>query len=311
MNDIIRLQIQVATGRFTLPVAMFVCLLLWLVSGSQWTDLASLAIVALTGYVMIETNTAFTLIRTHTSLPVCIYGMLITSLCFLHPFRWENVFPLAFMLVVTQLFQSYESPRPATSVYNSFLILSTCSLFFPFAVWFLPLFIGSLIPFRALKIKSLCACILGLITPYWFLFGYAFCYEKMHLFITPLKEMMTFTSISYARLSVVEVVSWLVITLFLLVIGLHYLYVAYTDRTRTRIYHFFLMYAGLWTTLTSLLMPQYLDALLPVQCLCVAFLGGRLFTLTRNRFSGIFFVVTFVTLILLTAYNVWMQFFNF
>lgn len=311
MDEIIRIQTQVATGRLTLPVTVVVCLLLWSVGFGGWDELAGLGILALTGYVMIEANTAFTLIRTRTSLPVSVYGLLVSLMCFLHPFRWNSLFPLAFLLAVTQLFRSYESARPATPVYNAFLIIGTCSLFFPPAVWFVPLLAVSLIPFRAFNAKSFCACLLGLITPYWFLFGYAFWNGQLQLFIRPLKKMVTFAPISYSHLTSVEVVSWLVATTFLLVSAVHYGYVSYTDRTRTRIFHSFLAYAGGWTTLMSVLMPRCLDALLPVQCICAAFLGGRLFTLTKNRFSGIFFIVIFVALILLTGYNLWMQSFNF
>ena len=310
MEEIIRIQTQVATGRLTLPVAVVVCLSLWSAGFGGWDELAGLGILALTGYVMIEANTAFTLIRTRTSLPVCVYGLLVSSMCFLHPFQWSDLFPPAFLLAVTQLFRSYESPRPATPVYNAFLIIGTCSLFFPPAVWFIPLFTVSLVPFRSFSLKSVCACLLGLATPYWFLFGYTFWNGQTERFIRPLKEMLTFAPLSYAHLSSAEAVSWAVTTGFLLVSAIHYGYVSYTDRTRTRIFHTFLAYAGGWTTVMTLLMPRYLDALLPVQCICAAFLGGRLFTLTRNRFSGIFFVVIFASIILLTVYNLWMHFFN-
>ena len=275
-----------------------------------WSEAGSLGIVALIGYLMIEANTAFNLIRTRTSLPVCLYWMLATALFFVHGFRWENCIPLAFMVAVMQLFHSYESSKPAVPIYNTFLILGTCSLFFAPVVCYLPLFFIGMIPFRAFSLKSFGACVLGLLTPYWFLLGYALWEGQMQLFTAPLEAMVTFAPISYGHLSADEIVSWAFVSLFLLINGIHYFQTAYSDKTRTRIYHSFLVYAGGWTTLLALLLPQHLTVWLPVQCICAAFLGGRLFTLTRNRFSGIFFIVTFVMLIALTVCNVWMQFFN-
>ena len=310
MRELINFQIQIATGRFTLPVTILVCLLLWVCTFNEWSEVGSLGIVALIGYLMIEANTAFTLIRTRTSLPVSLYWTLATALFFLHGFQWENFIPLAFVMAVMQLFQSYESSKPAVPIYNIFLILSTCSLFFATAVCYIPLFFISMIPFRAFSLKSFGACVLGLLTPYWFLLGYALWEEQIQLFTAPLKEMMTFAPISYGHLHTDEIVSWIFISLFLLVNGIHYFQTAYSDKTRTRIYHSFLVYAGWWTTLLSLLMPQHLPVWMSVQCICTAFLGGRLFTLTRNRFSGIFFFVTFVMLISLTVCNLWMQYFN-
>lgn len=310
MRDLINFQIQIATGRFTLPVTILICLSLWAFTLNGWNEAGSLGIVALIGYLMIEANTAFTLIRTRTSLPVSIYWTLTTTLFFLHGFQWEHFVPLAFLAAVMLLFQSYESSKPATPIYNTFLILGTCSLFFAPAIYYIPLFLIGMIPFRAFSMKSFGACILGLLTPYWFLFGYAFWKEQMQLFMVPLKEMTTFASISYTHLHANEIVSWAFISLFLLVNGIHYFQAAYSDKTRTRIYHFFLVYAGWWTILLSLLMPQHLWVWLPIQSICAAFLGGRLFTLTRNRFSGIYFFVIFVIVILITLYNLWMLYFN-
>ena len=310
MRDIINFQKQIATGRFTLPVTILICLLLWAITLNEWNETGSLGIVALIGYLMIEVNTAFTLIRTRTSLPVCIYWILATILFFPHDFQWANLIPLAFLIAVMQLFQSYESSKPTTPIYNTFLILGTCSLFFAPTVYYIPLFFIYMIPFRAFSLKSFGACVLGIITPYWFLFGYAFWEEQMQLFTAPLKEIITFAPISYAHLHVNKIISWVFITLFLLINGIHYFQTAYSDKTRTRSYHFFLVYAGWWTTLLTVLVPQHLSVWIHIQCICAAFLGGHLFTLTRNRFSGIYFFVTFVIIILITLYNLWMLYFN-
>ena len=306
-----RFQIQVATGRLTLPVVILICLLLWGITLQEWKDCIYLAITAIIGYLMIEINTAFTLIRTRTTMPVCIFWMIATSLFFLHPFEWENLVPLAFLLSVYQLFQSYESNSPAIPIYHAFFFISLGSLVFPPFIYFSPILWGSMIPFRSLSGKSLLASLLGLITPYWFLFGYAFYFDQMSLFLNPLREMVHFHPIEYGHLTIPEIISWGIITLLLIISGSHYWQISYMDKTRTRIYHSFLVIVGLCVTLWSILQPIYLHALIVIQLICAAFLGGHLFTLTRNRFSGIFFIVTFVTVTLLTIYNLWMQFFNF
>ena len=305
-----RFQIQVATGRFTLPVVVIVCLLLWGISLREWNELASMAIIGFIGYVMIETNTAFTLIRTRTSLPVSIYGWMATALFFLHPFEWINLIPLVFILSVFQLFRSYESSSPTNPIYHTFLFIGLGSLLFPQIIYFLPLFWGSMIPFRAMNGRSFLASLIGIITPYWFLFGYAFLYDKMELFLTPLQEMIHFYPLDYSQLSSAEILSWGMITLLLLISGIHYVQIAYMDNTRTRIYHSFLVFAGFWASIFSFLQPVHLHELMPIQLVCMAFLSGHLFSLTRNRFSGILFVVIFVAFILLMIYNLWMQYFN-
>jgi hypothetical protein len=167
-----------------------------------------------------------------------------------------------------------------------------------------------MIPFRAMNGKSFLASLIGFITPYWFLFGYAFLNDKMELFLTPLKEMIHFYPLDYSQLSSAEILSWGMITLLLLISGIHYVQIAYMDKTRTRIYHLFLVFAGFWASVFSFLQPVHLHELMPIQLVCMAFLSGHLFSLTRNRFSGILFVVIFVAFIFLMIHNLWMQYFN-
>ena len=306
-----RFQIQVATGRFTLPVVILMCLLLWGTTFQEWSNLMTLIIISFIGYLMIEANTTFTLIRTRSTLPVCIYGWLASSLLFLHPFTWSNWVPLVFILSVYQLFRSYESPSPTYPIYHAFLLIGLGSLALPQFMVFALLLWGSMIPFRAMNGKSFLASLIGLVTPYWFLFGYAFYFDQMPLFLAPLQEIIHFYPIDFSYLNSTEIISWAVITTMLIISSIHYGQIAYMDKTRTRIYHTFLVYAGGWTTLLSILQPIHLHTWLHIQLICMAFLTGHLFTLTRNRFSGIFFIVTFVGFILLTSYNLWMQFFNF
>ena len=305
-----RFQIQVATGRFTLPVVVIVCLLLWGISLQKWNELASMAIIGLIGYVMIEANTAFNLIRTRTSLPVSIYGWIATALFFLHQWEWSNLIPLIFILSVFQQFRCYESSSPTNPVYHAFLFIGLGSLIFPPFIYFVPLFLGSMIPFRAMSGRSFLASLFGIITPYWFLFGYAFFFDKMELFWEPIEEMTYFHPIVYNHLTPTEIISWGIITLLLIVSSIHYGYAAYMDKTRTRIYHSFVAFAGFWATLFSILQPVHLQKLMPIQLICMAFLSGHLFSLTRNRFSGILFIVIFATFILLMIFNLWMQYFN-
>lgn len=310
MKELIRLQIQVATGRFTLPVVILLCLCLWGMTFREWNDLMGLAITSAIGYVMIETNTAFTLIRTRSALPVCIYGWIASSLIFLHPFDWTDWVPLAFILSVHQFFRSYESPSPTNAVFHAFLLVSLGSLALPQFLIYALLLWGSMVPFRAMNGKSFLASLIGLATPYWFLFGYAFCSGRMPVFFAPLQEMIQLYPMDYSQLPSVEIVSWVVITVFLLISSIHYGQIAYMDKTRTRIYHSFLAYAGGWTTLLSVLQPVHLHTWMSIQLICMAFLTGHLFSLTRNRFSGILFIVTFVSFILLTSFLLWMQYFN-
>jgi len=299
-----------ATGRFTLPVVILICLLLWGSTFQEWNELISLGVTVIIGYVFIETNTTFNLIRTRTSMPVCLYWLIATALFFLHPFEWTNLVPLVFILATYQLFHSYESVSSSPFIFHSFLFIGLGSIAFPQLLYMVPMLWGSMIPFRAISIKSFLASIIGLMTPYWFIFGYALYFNEMHILLTPLREAAHLYPIDYSHLTLPEIASWGFITLLLIVSGFHYWQISYMDKTRTRIYHSYLAIAGFWATLLSILQPIHWCEWLSIQLICTAFLCGHLFSLTRNRFSGIFFIVTFVLYILLMSFNLWMQYFN-
>ena len=299
-----------ATGRFTLPVVILICLLLWGSTFQEWNELISLGVTVIIGYVFIETNTTFNLIRTRTSMPVCLYWLIATALFFLHPFEWTNLVPLVFILATYQLFHSYESVSSSPFIFHSFLFIGLGSIAFPQLLYMVPMLWGSMIPFRAISIKSFLASIIGLMTPYWFIFGYALYFNEMHILLTPLREAAHLYPIDYSHLTLPEIASWGFITLLLIISGFHYWQISYMDKTRTRIYHSYLAIAGFWATLLSILQPVHWCEWLSIQLICTAFLCGHLFSLTRNRFSGIFFIVTFVLYILLMSFNLWMQFFN-
>lgn len=306
-----RFQVNIATGRLTLPVVILVCLILWGIGVSEWKDFGTCLITALCGYLMIEMNTTFSLIRTRTTLPTCIYWYLSTIFFFLYSFDWQNFAPLAFLLSISNLFMGYESTKSSIHLFHTFFFIGLGSLAFPQLIYFTPLLAISTIAFRAMNVKSFFAFLLGLATPYWFLFAYAFYYDDMQLFHNIIKEMVHFHSIDYSELKTTEIIAGVFSTLLLMISSVHYFQVAYLDKTRTRIYLSFIAYAGWWTTLLMFLQPRHIHALLPIQLIGGAFLAGHLFTLTRNKFSGLFFIVTFILFIILTIFNLWMQFFNF
>lgn len=107
-----KFQIDMAKGRFTFPVAILICLLLRIITGNEWQDVINLLVCALTAYLLIEINTAFTLIRTRSTLHVSFYVFLSTACLFLHSFQYAVFAPLTFLIAISQLFSSYESPYP-------------------------------------------------------------------------------------------------------------------------------------------------------------------------------------------------------
>ena len=86
-NELDQFQRDMTTGRFTFPVVVLLCLGMWMLSLQSWSEVISLGICALTSFFMIETNTAFTLIRTRTNFHISLYWFAIGACTFLHPYQ--------------------------------------------------------------------------------------------------------------------------------------------------------------------------------------------------------------------------------
>ena len=145
-----------------LPCCILICLLLRIITGNEWQDVINLLVCALTAYLLIEINTAFTLIRTRSTLHVSFYVFLSTACLFLHSFQYAVFAPLTFLIAISQLFSSYESPYPAGSIFHAFFFIGLGSLLFPQLLYFVPLFYLGMISFRSLSLKSFFAGLTGL-----------------------------------------------------------------------------------------------------------------------------------------------------
>lgn len=100
-----KLQTEIATGRLTLPVVILICLFLWGASIHSWNELISFISCALTGYMMIEINTAFTLIRTRTMLHVSLLGLSYRHVCFFI----HSISPISFHRHLSLLCSNYSA----------------------------------------------------------------------------------------------------------------------------------------------------------------------------------------------------------
>ncbi len=276
-----------------------------------WTESITALIFAISGYLLIELNTAFSLIRIRTTIHVSLYWLM-TSVCiFLHPLSRIVFIPLLFIVAMFYLFRSYESEKPSFNIFSSFFFLSIGSILFPSLIYFTPLIFISMISFRCMTVKSFCAGLTGILTPYWFLFAYSFLYDRMDIFYEPLIEMIKFSPSKFTTAPTNQLVSGCIILALSVISTIDYLFSSYLDKTKIRMFFLFIIYIEIWNFIIWFLQPQYIIGAIQIQIICYSLLTGHMFALTKNRFSSTFLVITFVIITLLAIYNIWTQFFSF
>lgn len=310
-----RFQNLVTTGRFTLPVAAMLSAACWLLAYVLLPDaernqgeyqLLGFALYAFVGFLLIQFNNMFAIIRVRASVQTSIYSLLIAVCPQLHTLAASDVATLLFLLSLFLLFKSYRQAQPMGILFHTFVCIGIGSLFFPQLTFFAPMLWIGAFSFQSLTFKSFLASLLGWGLPYWFLLGYGFCCDKMELFCRPFRELATFAPVCYDHLPWVWVVLGYSAVLFLVSMA-HCWVVSYEDKMRTRSYLQFFIQLTLYTFIYMALQPSLTLKLLPLLFISISFLSGHLFALTASRSSNLFFICALIGMIALFVFNL---FFN-
>lgn len=325
------IQTRITTGRFNLPVSIFISALCWVgicfvlpdspkeeTTYALWNNIATLAIpnwvnkaicfllYIIIGYVLIMINNTFGIIRTRASVQTSIYLLLIAACPTIHMLYPGDVATLMLILSLYMLFSTYQHPRPEAYMFNAFLFIGLGSIVFPQLTLFTPILLIGAFKFYALTLRSFCAALIGWAFPHLFLFGHAFFYGQMELFYQPFMELAAFSPIDFSGLESREIVTLAYCFVLYLVSSIHSLVQSYKDKIRTRVFLRFLILLTFCMFLFIALQPVQHANLLPLLLLGVSILASHMFVLTTNKISNIFFIGTGVSLILLLLFNVWM-----
>ncbi len=326
----VRIQGTITTGRWTLPVVIIICTVCWCVSNALTFDnglsmtyvpfgltarqveivpewclrLAGYAAFAAIGYFLIGLNNVFAIVRTRASAQTSFFFLLVTACPLLHTGYAGIIVAMSLALSLFLLFSGYHTYGDAPQyVFGSFALLSVATLFSPKIIYLAPIWLIGAVQFRAMSPRSLCAALVGLILPYWFLFGHAFYHDRMELFTMPFTEMVTFSDIGLSVMPLYGISTLSYMFLLFAASLLQYLMESYKDKMQIRSYLIFLFNLTAYCYLFVLLQPSMLNDLLVTMMMSVSVLAAHLFVLTSSKASNIFFIIITVGLVLLYALN--------
>lgn len=334
-NDIIlirnkRLQKRITEGRFTLPAAILLSVAGWLLSGllfpvpdcgeedyllarliSGWgvsTHLAGACgflLYAFTGYLLIELNNRFALIRMRASFQTAVYFLLIAVCPAMHRLCAADVAALCFLCSLFFLFAGYQHSRPAGCLFHAFTFIGLGSLFLPQLTLFVPLYWLGARSFQSLSLKSLLGGLLGWSLPYWFLFAHAYYHGEMHLFHAPFAELAHFRPMDFSCLTLSDVLTAGYLFVLFAVSAVHCFVAGYEDKIRTRAFLQHLILFTFCLFLYMALQPSLFFRLLPMLIICTSILAGHLLVLTATRSSNLFFITIAAGWLALLGVNLW------
>lgn len=331
-----RLQLIIATGRWTLPVVILLSGFCWMLSAllvpnNLWAiqndyptwlnsdlqqqlptgvgQLISMVIYGVVGYFLIELNNAFALIRTRATVQTSLYFTIVAICPFIHHLSAGCIASLALLIAIFFLFRSYQSRTSSGYLFHSFAFIGLGSLVLPQLLFVTPIWFVGAVMFQSLSPRSLFAALLGVCFPYWFLFCLAFVTDNMTLFYQPFTELVNLSPISYLEyLTWSEVATLGYIILLFIAALVHRTINGHKNNIRTSAYLDFLNTLTFFLLVLTALQPSLGTELLPTLILITSVLTGHIFAMTNTKASNRFFIFSLSLLILLFAFNIWMPF---
>lgn len=326
-----RFQSRIAKGKSTLPIAILLAIVCWVIVYSVKPDslvkkpafplwqmlhdflpnefagtTISFILYSLIGYLLIELNNAYSIIRMRASVQTSLFLIIVATCPELYPLQAGTIAALTLLTAIYFLFKCYQQVHPVNYMFFGYFFIGLGSLVFPKLIFFIPIFIIGAYNFQALSARTFFAGIIGFSIPYWFLFGHAFFYNQMELFYQPFIELITFPPADYKAVQLWEIITVGFSTALLLISSIHSFATSYLDKIRTRSYLNFFILLEIGTLILMIFLPAQATDFFPILFSGVSILAGHLFALTDNKVSNLFFMFTLISLTALFVFNLWM-----
>lgn len=272
-----------------------------LMCGADW----ALPALALTAYVLLETNNESQLLRIPSRMVTAMWLLLTGIIPFMH--HWGACVFCALCMAVAHrlLFRCYERSHPVTDVFHSFLLVGLCSMVLPHMLLFVPFHLFYITVFlRSMSLRVLCASLIGLMLPFWCLLGWCAVmddYAYFSLWAEGIYPLLPDADV-YLSFPLYHRCLWAFVTLTGGVAVMHQIIYNYSDKIRTRMFLYILVGDTLLSWLLLTAQPHLYMPLTGVLTVSVAPVMAHYYAQTHSVGSNLF---TILTLILFSSL-VWM-----
>ena len=258
------------------------------------------------GYLLIPLNNKFGLIQIRASLQTSFFFLFVSACPFLHKAQIGIIIPFLFLGILFTLFSSYQEKRSGTLLFQTFIYLGIISLLIPQFLFFIPILLIASLMVQSLNTKSFCASLLGYITPYWFLFAFAFFTQQMDYFYAPFKEAFHWHSdFLVYNLSIVHLITLGYFLALFIISSLHYVINRHRNKLNIRTFLNVIILITTTLYLFVILQPIHLTLLFPCIFIGNSILVAHLFALTKGKWANGFFILASMGLFAIFVLNLW------
>lgn len=304
-------QKTIAQGRFTLAVVALIALVAWAVLPPAWSLMLPLGFVAcaVCVYLLTELNNAFVLLRINSRMIGSTLALLLAPAVMLHELHTAHLILLCSVVTYYPLFASYQRPHATVLAYLTYLLIGISSLSYPQLLHIVPVCWIAQIMLRAMSARSWVASLLGIVTPYCFLFTYGYCTDQMPLLTERFVELIRFDMPDYTSWTTVHIGIAALALLHFLIGSIDFLRNSHLDKTRTRYHYYVVLLLGTTAFMWLLLQPQHYLLILPLCLTNAAIMSGHFSALSFGRVQNI--IVIILTVLTLGACVLPVLTFNF
>lgn len=258
------------------------------------TILINVVTTILAAFIFGKIASQFSLVKDTTLLPYAF----VLLLQLLHPQLTSHIAPqnLVTTIIGILFFILYTSYQEKVATEKGFvigLLFAITALFYARALYLLPIFILGLFQMQAGSLRTVAALIIGLITPYWIIWGLGWI------------DMAQFTLSHLAIPLQIPLLS--IPTIFVMILGLlagtTNLINNYNENIKTRAMNGFVNLLSVYIAVLMIIDNAHYTSYLPLLDSVVALQLAYLFTTQHKRIYTILF---FALIILLLGFQVWM-----
>jgi len=273
----------------------------------DYTYFVGFVLLVLSAALIQRFNFRFVICRGKTVLPFLFFLFLNSVNPDFFPIRPVSIaiFPILFTLF--ELFGSYQNPTAVSKIFNMMFFLCAGSLFFPFMLWFIPVFWIGMYQFRILDMRSFLASLLGIFTFFLLLSGWSIWKHDWAVFAN-IADCLSDYRMVFANKSLY--VDWIKPLCFFIVMLVLFFYISSQENEQSIRTRQFLTFLFLFCLYTFILFLFYTHTFADFEMMF--YLPASL--LAAYSFSGkggvISFIIYYVILIVLIAFLL-MRLWNF
>ena len=311
-----RIQNRIAESRYTLPIAAFYSIFIWLIAGlvsQQWWVQFGCFVVS--AWMMMMINKENLLIRIYSRLVSSAYLVLSCAAVFLFASRACAIMQMGAAISLYLLWHCYQDREAVGWTFYTFLSLGAGSIMQSQVLYYLPIFWIIMAWFtNSLSWRTFFASLLGLFTPYWFCLPYCVlkgenCIDVLSDHLSTIFDITSFLDFSVLNMTKTAYLGFLV--LMMMIGSSHFIATSYRDTIRVRQIYYSLIMIAVYSLFLVFIQPHCYDMVIHVLVLAVSPMIAHFFALTQSKFTNILFIIILTAILLFTGYHLWMSSLHF